>query len=256
MSPSETYVLVTLKNPDGILLSDIFYIEGGRRRPVIFKKVGETIDLSKIDVKSFVTSAKTGILAQMEKSGSLMRVQQETSVRRADELNSEWERQSRVYKPVMGNSSTAQVILLEPGLQVAVGGGHVSHVRSSELEPGVYGPPSGPEPQAIFAGASSSSHPEELAVEVPVVDDGIGAVRATTGVSLYDADNAPRQAAVRPQVADIPAEVSWKDNLTLADQEDFIRASTDKKFLQSILDDAKESKKMKNLAKKTLAALE
>ncbi len=253
MSPSETYMVTKINNPEGMLISDVFYIEGTRKKPIVFRKVGETIDLSRVDVRSFVSSARVGILRSLEKSGTVVKMQQETAVRRTEELNKEWAAQMAQTAHVRGNSTQAQIVMLEPGLQVAVGGGSISHSGATLLEAGVYGPPDAEVAQEIFAGVSSKS--AEAEVEVPVVveiDDGIGALKATTGVSLDDIDNGHKPTAV-PMA---PAVVSWKDNKTIAEQEEFISLSKDKKFLQGILDDPKESKKMKNLAKKTLAALE
>lgn len=259
MSPSETYRLAVLKNPEGVLLSDVFSIVGGRKRPIVFRKVGEEIDLTTVDVKSFVSSARSGILAGMERSGSVIKVQQETSVKKTEELNAEWASQAQLGAHAKGVTSRAIVVVLEPGLQVAVGGGAMQPAGGSgnaavAIENGVYAPKGEDVPQEIFAGvAASDGDPSAELQVVSLVDDGIGAIKATTGVSLDDVDGSKKTPSTPPTEPEAPS--SWKDNKTLAEQERFIEDSQDREFLQSILDDPKESKKLKNVAKRILATL-
>ncbi len=252
MSPSETYQMVKLKSPEGVVLSDVFMIDNGKRRPVLFKKNGEVIDLEKVEVKSFVASALSGGLKRMTEQGTVVKIQQETSVRRSEELATEWARQTESPKHAKGNSSQAAVVQLEPGVYVAVGGGQlgIPAPAPSAIEAGVYAPPA-PAASTIFAGVAAGGGKEFELPAVTVVDDGIGAVPATTGAGLADVSAVHGS----PEVTADTEEKTWSTGLTLVEQEAFVSASKDKAFLNTLLTDDATSKKLKNLAKKALDLL-
>jgi len=207
----------------------------GPNQPITLMKVGEMVDLERVDVKSFVKAMFDPAVTRLVEKGTLAKVQVDVSEKRGDMIRAEIEA-LRLILEKKGLSSANRpyggqvaVISIEPGLQVAVGGGAV------QLAP----PVSDPIPPV---GAQEHQMTGEAALAVPVIV-------------------VPEVPAAAPQVEPVVEEavpevvVSWKDNLTLDQQKKIVTTSEDQAFLQAVLDDSNEPKQLKKLAKVRLTEL-
>ncbi len=124
MRPIETYQLIDLKGKPFLSLPDCGYIdESGRHKGMHFRKLGDILDVSHVDVLQFAHSAVKGWLADFEGKGYIKRITQEVSESKHDELTNalaavQDDPDGKNRRGAVGNT-----ILLEPGMQVAVGNG-------------------------------------------------------------------------------------------------------------------------------------
>lgn len=206
--------------------------EGGGISPIILH-TGYTFDLEHVDLANFAQSSRIGQLAAMEESGSAVRVLVEVGEKVFDVLQAELAKHVKPRKDGPYAHAT-QVVSIEPGLMVATGGAGTGPASQALPVAGTQtpAPPANQvsqssdfgEPQA---GAQSQVSPTPLA-----------------GATESQADNAPA------------VNTDWKDGKTLGEQEDLIKASTDRLFLKRVESDKNETKKMQRLAKARLAELD
>ena len=124
MRPIETYQLIDLKGKPFLSLPDCGYIdESGRHKGMHFRKIGDTLDVSHVDVQQFAQSAVKGWLANFEGKGYIKRITQEVSEAKHDELTNALAVVQDDPDVQSKRSSLGNTILLEPGMQVAVGSG-------------------------------------------------------------------------------------------------------------------------------------
>lgn len=245
MGPADTYQLTRLNN-EGFSVDDVHYVDSeGKRSVLYFNKVGQVIDLALVDVKRFVTSAVRGTLKELVDTGALRTVQADISEKRHDELTAAYE-EIKPYNFRQGFNVQARSIELEPGMGVAVGGeNRAPHNMSQTIEPGAVAP--------------ANQVQDKVAPGVPLEDvpaqDGETGIKepapaenneATGGADLDAVDKKDEG----PQIAD------WKASKNQKQIENYVKKSKDKEFLQSLIDDDKETAKLKTLAKRTLAKLE
>lgn len=249
MSPAQSYQLQILRNPSGVALGDVSYLDNGRRRPVVFTKVGDVIDLNRVDLDQFVASLRSGSIADMVRSQALRAVPQDLSEQRMDLLAAALAKNTGLgVKGPKTVGVTAQVVMLEPGLQVAIGEGTLT----PQTGPSMFQP----EPGLMVA---SPGIPEAPAPE-PLVDSqpaGVQTSPQTTGGATQEQAEAPAPAAPEAPTAFSGPVADWKAGKNLKQQEDYIKASTDVEFLTKFMDDPTEdSARLKNMAKKRLAELQ
>jgi len=228
MPQAESFVVRAELPAGGVLVSDFgFRNADGSPAPALLR-TGETIDLERVDPDGFTRSANMGILASMLEGGSLVKVMAEVSEKTFDALR---EAGLRHPKPKPGGRypHATEVVTLEPGMQVAVGGAP----RPTAPQPAA--PPAVELPKTVSTAAEVSSPEPGLQV----------------GTSAAEA--APAQVVLETEDGE---PLSWKAGKTLAEQERFITESEDLVFLKQVAEDAKESKKLRRLAKTRLKALE
>lgn len=261
MAPAESFKLAILRNPSGIAISDVSYVEAsGRRRPVFLGKVGDVIDLGLIDIGQYIRSMKQGVIRDLARSGVLVPVQQELPEKRMDLLNAALAVANAPKPQQLVNVGTpGHVMMLEPGLQVAIGDGTLqpqgpmSQAPVTVLEPGMAiadNPHGTPDPAPAMAQAAEAL--EAGAAPLAISQQGV------TLDSMEQAQAADAAKAAEQQAKTVTSEpvTDWKAGKNLKDQEDFLLASTDVKFLQALIDDPnEESARLKNVAKKRLADL-
>jgi hypothetical protein len=260
MSPAESVKLVILRNVSGgLMVSDVVkFDDRGRRRPVVFTKVGQVLDLNTVDLEQYAVSITRGVFKDLLRLGVVVGIQQELSEKKTDEYNTAMAKAAApttAYRKVASDSG--QVVQLEPGLMVAVGDGTMSPQSGvtsmapvAALEPGMA--------VATGQGPATTITADTKKIEDPQGGVGEQAPAAQAGVTLTDLEpGEPMVGAPDVELGPLSEPVAdWKKDLTLSQQEDFINSSKDKKFLQSLIDDpTEESSRLKNLAKKRLAAL-
>jgi len=205
------------------MLPIMFYKStGGLPQPVIFEKAGDTLDLNRIDIPSYVQGMQHPAMRELVEYGSVRLIQVDVTERIEQELRAEQAKYSGGQPAVPSGSphgGETQIVTLEPGLHVAVGAGGFPVEAKAELPPVV---------DVITAGAKL----EEAPVEPETL---AGAPVAVTEVAV--------------------SEPSWKDGLTFDQQKAFISACKDKALLEEIIADDSESLKIKKLAKEALAKL-
>ena len=192
---------------------------------------GETLDLSKMDLASVAQSARRGMLAGMVESGSVVKVLAEVSEKVFDTLQAELEKWP-VQRKDGRYAHATEVVSIEPGLMVAVGGAGTQTGQ-----------------QMLPVAGAQDKPPVPDANQVSQTSD-FGMPQA----GAQDHNPAPQAGAGEGEAQETP--VSWKDGKTLPEQEAFIKVSTDKVFLTAVMTDKNETKKMQRLAKSRLAELE
>ena len=255
MSPATSFKLAILRNPQGVSITDVSHVEpGGKRRPVVFRKVGDVIDLKTVDVKQFVRSVHVGVIKDMVKSGSLVPTPQELGERLMDELAAEAAKYAPTGRPTTVGAA-AQITMLEPGVQVATGDGTFSESLPSlpnaaptvMLEPGMMVADGSGLPETVVPAPKDLTDPSMAGLQPQT--------QGQAGVTLDTLDQAPTAAPVEVPPAETVVE-TWKTGKNLKQQEEYLVASTDKELLQGVIDDpAEDSARLKNVAKKRLAEL-
>ncbi len=224
MPQAETFLMKVATPPGGVMVSDFSYIIDGQMRPVLLKTNAQ-VDLEHVEMEKYARSAAQGALASMEKGGSVVRVVTELS----EKVYDSWRNAMEKFKAPRRESPYAhatQVVSIEPGLQVAVGGAPAP----TQVLPTV--PPPGTEPDTT--GATPTPAMQAVAPEP-------------------GAQAGPQENTSVPAGTEVK---SWKDGLTLTEQEKFIKESEDVEFLKRVSTDKEETKKMQRLAKARLAELE
>ena len=249
MSPSETYQLLILRNPTGFAMGDVSYVaDKGRRKPIVFKKVGECIDLERIDLVQFVRSVRVGDISNMVKGGALKAVAVNVSEQRSEDLHNAFANFDATAPRRSPAASPGHIVLLEPGLQVAVGSGPMGNAPmtptgTNQVEAGLHVGVSGGDAVEVVV-----AHGEE----VPLAP-------ASLEAAMVGEQDTPETLGAGTEVvaeAVLPEVASWKEGKNLKQQEEYIKASADIEFLQAFIDDvAEESERLKNVAKKRVVAL-
>jgi hypothetical protein len=231
MPQAETFLVRAQTGPEGVVIGDVVLktADGGILPAIV--KTGYTFNLEQVDLASFAQSARRGMLAAMEESGSVVRVMAEVREKTYDALQAELAKFPKLRKDGPYAHAT-QVVSIEPGMMVAVGGAPQAMAQQMLPVAGAQQP---------VAEANQVAQPSSFADPMLQAGAQNHAPTPAAGATEDDANNAV---------------TSWKDGKTLPEQEDFIKASTDKVFLQSIIDDKNEPKKMQRLAKARLAELE
>lgn len=215
----------------GFIVPGIFYTSSsGKPEPVVFKNVGQLLDLTRVDIPSYVAALQKPEVKSLTENGTFMLVQAEVSEKIEQTLRNE---QAKSQTVDLGNSRTGHghetaVVVLEPGLHVAVGAG---------------GFPQSPRPLGTDEGfqvGANATKPTAVEIE--------------PGLAVAPAVEKPAPAPVEKAViqTELPA---WKQGLTFDQQQEHIRKSKDTEFLQSVINDSTESLKLKRIAKETLAKL-
>ena len=230
MPQAETFV-VRVKTPQGgVMLGDVTLRKSDGSIAPIILNTGYALDLENIDLVAFARSSRNGELAAMEERGSLARILVEVTEKTSDTLQAELFKNPKRGKDGPYAHAT-QVISIEPGLMVSVGGDR------RRVAP----------PEAIVAGAQT----EPATIPAPDTKN-----FQDPAILAGPQEHAPAGKA-GPLEPPIEEEVSdWKDGKTLNDQEEFIKSSKDLAFLKKVAADKKETKKMQRLAKARLAELE
>lgn len=214
----------------GFAIPTIFYVnqETMKPEPVVFKDAGQILDLTRVDIPSFVEGLKNTEIQSLLRSGTLMLIQVDVPEKIEQAIRNEQAKTTLVdvTTPRANHGHETAVVALEPGMYVAVGAGG----NPQPTQPVVN--------EVIRAGANANV---STAVEVEP-----GLVVAPP-VEKVTAKPAPK--------IEIPEAASWKDGLSFDKQVAYIRSSKDKNFLQSVIDDTTESLKLKRIAKETLANL-
>lgn len=208
--------LVCTYDPKPFMLIPIaHYLENGTAIPVVFYKRGDKVDLARVNAESFRYALKTNEVKRNLENGRLALVQVDV----ADKVEIALAPPANAVQPVPNHGGEMVTVTIEPGIQCGVGAGNLSAPAPVEVPAA----PQVTETKELEPGISVTTEPE-VQEEVPA-------------------------AAPEPEV------VSWKDNLSFDQQKKFLQASTDKVFLQSVLDDAEETLKIKKIAKERLASL-
>jgi hypothetical protein len=245
MPKANTYRAERMLGPHGFSVTDVMVIEGNRRRPATFTKVGDFIDLNKVNVRELVKSAVSGQINKLLVGGALSTMQQEVS----DQI--ETEIQQALADLGLSNfadhpiASNVRYVSLEPGVMVAVAVApekpkevlvHAPEPEApmtAQLEPGLMAP----------TGNAGGGAPEVLA---EAVAETLEASRPSGKGKKGKKAEAAKAAESSEPFAD------WKFNLDFQTCKRTIIESTDKTFLAwvSANDDSVQFQK---LAKTRLA---
>jgi len=231
MPQAETFVVRVRTPQGGVMLGDVSLRKGDGSTAPIILNTGYALDLENIDLVAFAKSSRNGELAAMEERGSLARILVEVTEKTFDTLQAELFKNPKKGKDGPYAHAT-EVISIEPGLMVSVGGAGrraqptPNQVAGAEKEPEAVPAPDTKNFQdpAILAGPQEHAPAGKAGPLVPPSEE--------------------------EEVSD------WKDGKTLNDQEEFIKSSKDLAFLKKVAADKKETKKMQRLAKARLAELE
>ena len=121
MPQAETFV-VRVKTPQGgVMLGDVTLRKSDGSIAPIILNTGYALDLENIDLVAFARSSRNGELAAMEERGSLARILVEVTEKTSDTLQAELFKNPKRGKDGPYAHAT-QVISIEPGLMVSVGG--------------------------------------------------------------------------------------------------------------------------------------
>jgi len=234
MRPAYTHALVVpLKNPYGLSINDVRTLVNGRNRAASFIEVGDTIDLTQVDLVSYVRSSLTGNLLDLERSGTVRRVMQEVPEKLFDALANEIHRQQLAHPIPEDRVIPGKIIHLEPGVQVAIGTGDLAprpnpgESVGQQIEVGMTGPPSSaPQPESTPADTTSKIVPKKEKAQAPVT--------------------APATAT----------EKTWKSGKSFKDQESLVKNSSDPRFLNQVIADPGEKRRIILTAKKRLKSIQ
>lgn len=189
MAKANTYKAERMLGPYGFSVTDVLITEGNKKRPVTFKIVGETIDLEKTDIKTFVKSSMTGQLHRLHIGGALSSVQVDVSERVFNEIQTALAEYGLSNYQENHTPPKVKHVVLEPGVMVAVGNfpepdqqmpapaEFVQEPPSTKLlEPGVLAPGAVVQEQAVIAeekikSKKRSSKKIEVEAEEPAVGE-------------------------------------------------------------------------------------
>jgi hypothetical protein len=222
MPKANTYKVERLLGPYGFSVTDVMVIDGNRRRPATFQKVGDFIDLNKVDIKTLVKSAVSGQINKLLVGGALATMQQEVSEQKESEIQealTEFGLSNYNDHPIATN---VKYVTLEPGVMVAVA---VAPEKPKEVEiirPEVEAPQTAQiEPGLVAPTGNAGLGVAEVLTETPAADP----VPAKGSKSQKKKSEAAKTAENSNPYAE------WKFNLDFQTQKRTILESTDKKFL-------------------------
>lgn len=227
MPKANTYRAERLIGPYGFSLTDVYVVEGNNRKPVLFKKIGDSIDLKKVGIKAMVKSALNGQINRLLVSGVLSTMQQEVSVEKENEI------QSALADFGLGNyndspmKSPVKYVSLEPGVMVAV-----SHVTEQPNEPQIIQPEAPPmtaqlEP-GLMAPTGAAGQQNIEALGAPTLDT------SKPKAAKKSKKQAEAPAEQEPAMAGSP-HAEWKFNLDFQAQKRTILESNDHDFLKWVM---------------------
>jgi len=242
MPKANTYRVERMLGPYGFSVTDVQVIEGNRKRPAVFQKIGDFIDLNKVDVRTLVRSAMVGQIRNLVVGGALSTMPQEVSEVREQEIQAaiaEFGVPSYVDHPM---ATSVKYVQLEPGVTIAVNQAVEPEKKieiiqppappqTAEIEPGMVAP----------TGAAGGTTPETLA-------EPVASTRSKKGKKLVKKEPEGDLAIDQPksQYAD------WKLNIDFQAQKRKIVESIDADFLKWVVAN-EESIQFQKLAQTRLA---
>lgn len=230
MPKANTYRVERLLGPYGFSIPDVYVVEGNNRRPVVFKKIGDSIDLNKVGISAMVRSALGGQINRLLVSGVLSTMFQEVSQEKFNELQTVLADLGMKNLNDSPMAAPVKYVSLEPGVMVAVSQvpdpasiagieiiqpQPVVEELTAQLEPGLVAPTGAAGRQNVQALDAPASEPAKA--------------KGTKKSSKKQAEAsapAPATAEVKNPFAE------WKFNLDFQAQKRAIVDSTDKAFLQ------------------------
>ncbi len=221
MPKANSYRAERMLGPYGFSITDCLTVDGNRKKPVTFSKIGDQIDLNHVDIKSMVKSAVSGQINRLLVGGALSTVQQEVSEDREREIQmalSEFGLSNYNDHPM---AAPVKYVTLEPGVMVAVSIApekpkDVQIIEpeplpmTAQLEPGLMAP----------TGAAGGQNAE--AIDAPPASE--APTTKTKKKSSKKADGLPAEKA-NPYL-------EWKFNMDFQTQKRTIVESTDLEFLK------------------------
>lgn len=247
MPKANTYRAERLLGPYGFSLTDVYVVDGNNRRPVVFKKVGDSIDLTKVGIKAMVKSALNGQINKLLVSGVLSTMSQEVSQQIDNEIQAtlaDFGMKNFNESPM---AAPVKYLSLEPGVMIAVSQvpdpssiagvevikpQPVVEEMTAQLEPGLVAP----------TGAAGRQNVEALGAPEP---------EPTKTKSKKGSKKQVEAKATSPEDVKNPF-AEWKFNLDFQAQKRAIVDSTDKKFLAWVADND-DSIQFQKLAQTRLA---
>ncbi len=231
MPLANSYCAARVSDPKGLLIPDVLYIEKKGRFYIYLKKVGDVLDLERVDIRMFVKSSLQGALRTMFVQGTVASVQMDVSERVESEIHKAMAefKINPVDQSLLGQQNVAYK-QLEPGVMVAV-------ANTPEISMPPANPPALQEPPKTVALEPGVTAPGAV---VPKEDPGKKVTRS--------AAKAKNQGTQKNSPWD-----AWKDNKDFQTQKRTILESKDSAFLNWVA--GNETKQFQKLARTRLAEL-